>query len=142
MKNFVDLDINNKVNGVKEVNDNYVNPGNSIEITNYDSRLMGATHKGSGVFEGYYITLSTDKKAITADGIDKAIINATVYNYDDTQAINFANGIIFDENDIQNTVIPTNGIASIEFTSFVVGNFTIKTVNDVIRNGEVNIIAS
>lgn len=142
MKNFVDLDISNKVIGVKQVNNEYVNPGNSVEIANYDSRLLSTTHKGLGVFEGYYITLTADKKAILANGIDKAVITATVFNWDDTPATAFTTGIVFDVNGVQQAIIPTNGVATSEVKSSVAGTFTIKTVNNVMRNSEVIISAS
>lgn len=139
---FADLDTNNKVIGVKQVNDGFVNPGNSIETSYYDARLLGTTHKGAGVFEGYYIILTADKKAILADGVDKAVITATVFNWDDTPATTFTTGIVFGINAVQQTVIPTNGVATTEVKSSIAGNFTVKTVNDIMRNGEVIISAS
>ena len=141
MKNFADLDINNKVIGVKSVGDNYINPGNSIEIQNYDIKLMGTNYQ-NGIFQGYYITLRADKSTIIADGADKTVITARIYNYDDTSATDFATGIIFDVNGTQQIIVPTNGEAAIEFKSSVAGSYIIKTANDVMSNSEVTIIAS
>jgi hypothetical protein len=139
MKAYINLDSNNKVIGVKSVNDNY--NGDGIEIAEYNTKLYFTTYN-SGTFQGYYITLTADKSTITADGVDKAIVTASISNYDGTAATDYATGITFDVNGTQQTVIPVNGEASIEFNSSVAGSYVIKTVNDVIRNGEVTIIAS
>jgi hypothetical protein len=136
---IAEINTNNKVTEVKEVGELY--KGNGIKINSFDFKLMGTSYSG-GNFIGYYITLTVDKSTITADGVDKAVITAKTFNYDDTPATDYTTGIIFDVNGTQQTVAPVNGEATIEFKSSIAGNFTIKTVNDVIRNGEVTIIAS
>lgn len=47
---FADLDENNTVVGVKQVNDDYINPGNSIEIESFDISLLGKVYE-DGVFK-------------------------------------------------------------------------------------------
>lgn len=141
MEYFVDLDINNKINGVKQVNDDYINPGNSIEIAGYEVRLMGTTYK-SGIFEGYYITLSADKPQITANGVDTATITAKVFNYLDVAQNTFAD-IIFSCDGVQQMKPFVNGMATITITSTIAKAIDIKTLNtvDIIKNGEVIINA-
>ena len=139
MSYFVDLE-NNKVIGVKQVNAGYINPGNSIEIPEYEDKLLGTTYT-NGQFEGYYITLTADKTTITANGLDQSIITARVYDYLDNPQNVFSQPIVFDVNGQQQNISLTNGIAQITLTSAVAGIFTVKTVNSVMRNGQVEVIA-
>jgi hypothetical protein len=64
-------------------------------------------------------------------------VKATVYNYLNELQTGFTDSITFDYDGSQVTVVPVNGVATIDFTSAVPGDHVVKTVNPNIRNGEV-----
>jgi hypothetical protein len=131
--NYVQLeDVTNKVIGVSQLKGE-VNAPNMIQINEYDRRLL-ITYYSNGVFEGYYIIMTSDKLNILADGTDIATITVTIYNYLDQLATNFITNIIFEIDGTQKTVTPVDGKASITFNTSVAGTFVIKTVNDEVLN--------
>lgn len=84
--------------------------------------------------EGYGMILRT-RLAYTGTQV-----TASIYNYLDEIQTNYAEPIIFDYEGSQITATPINGVASIDFTSTVVGEHIVRTVNPNMRNGEVKII--
>lgn len=68
-------------------------------------------------------------------------VTATVKNYLGEVQTGYSTPITFDLNGTQTTATPTNGVASITVTLQAGGTYTVKTVNQGIRNGEVVINA-
>lgn len=67
-------------------------------------------------------------------------VKATVYNYLDELQTTYADTIIFEYEGSQVTATPIDGVATIDFSTTVSGEHTVKTVNTTIRNGEVIIV--
>jgi hypothetical protein len=85
----------------------------------------------------YHIKVTSNKYSIAADGIDKAIVTATLYDYLDVQQDADTRIIQFD---VDGTLVEFEaiaGMANIEVVSLKPGTINIKTVNANIRNGGV-----
>src|SRR5690606_8379646 len=77
-------------------------PNKMVEIDALDNRMLGTTYdEATGRFIGHKIVLTADKQEIAADGVDEATITATVYNWDDTVATDYAEDIVFEVDGIQ-----------------------------------------
>lgn len=76
------------------------------------------------------------KTILEYDSTNKKI-NATVYNYLDEVQTNFSESIIFDYEGSQVSIMPVNGVAEIDFNVTLAGDHTVRTVNEMINNGEV-----
>jgi hypothetical protein len=106
-----------------------------FEVRTITTETQSATEERE--IKKYHTKLTTDKTSILADGIDTATITATVYNYLGELQTTFTDPIIFEYDGQQISVTPVNGVASIDFTSKVAGEYVVRTVNSNIRNGEV-----
>ncbi|GEM_PF-2813774 len=119
-------------------------PNTMIEISELDSRQLGTWYINDQ-FVGYRIKLTTDKPEITADGQETATITATIYNWDDTIATDFAHDILFDVEGEQIPVTPTDGTVLLEYASEEPGTVTITTSNGedqyVMSNDTVEVVA-
>lgn len=133
MKIFADLDVKNIALGIKRVNDNYVNPGNSIELPNYDESILGRVYKGNGEFYPR-LTIATDKTQITANGVDTATITVTVQDTISPHAISFTvnNGTPV----VANTA---NGVATLSITTTVSGDYTVTATSDIYGTNSVTV---
>lgn len=103
-------------------------PNSMIEIPELESRHLGTWYM-NGQFVGYHIKLTADKQEIAADGLDTAMITATIYNWDQSVATDFTHDILFTVDEERIPVAPTNGVAVLEFASEEPGVVTISTVN-------------
>src|SRR5690625_5302058 len=106
-------------------------PNLIIEIPEEDSRLMGTVYNElEKVFEGYRITLTTDKAQREKGGEDTTDIVATITTWDDEPAIAFEGEITFEVDGTEISAVVSNGEAVFEFASNEVGTYEIKTVNE------------
>lgn len=88
-----------------------------------------------------YIVLTVDKPIITADGIDTAIITATVYDANDSIDTNRTNDIIFIlDGQIFNATV-SNGTASLTFNTVTTGEYYISTDNIATKNNGIKVVA-
>jgi hypothetical protein len=88
----------------------------------------------------YRVELASDRTSITANGVDKAVITARVYDY----AGAFQAGdreIVFDIEGSISLVMTVAGVATLELTSGVVGEIDVKTDMPGMQNGAVVIHA-
>jgi hypothetical protein len=100
-----------------------------------------SSHTSKVFVPKFHIKLTTDKSLILADGIDIAMITATLYNYLDEEQTTWSGDIVFDLDGVTQTVATTNGVASITFNTSVTGEYIFKTALDGIRNGEIKVVA-
>lgn len=133
MKYYADLDTNNIAYVVKQVNNEYINPGNSVEITSLDGSLLGRTYKGNGEFYPR-LTISTDKPQVTANGIDTATLTVTVQDTINPHAIFFTvnNGIPVNVNTL-------NGMATLPITTTLIGDYVITATSDLYGTNSVTV---
>lgn len=130
---------NNKCVGVSQLNE-VVEDNSLMILENYDTRLLNCDYI-NGNFEGYYTKLSTDKNTILSDGIDKAIIVAEVYNYLDEQQLEFTGEVVFELDGEQIIKQAVDGIATIEFSTSLVGEYMIKSNINNYRTSELKVVA-
>lgn len=139
MQNFyVQVDVNTKmVYGISSLSGE-VNEPHMIPITDWDRRLIKTTYKSDGTFEGYYIELTSSKPECFVN--EEITITAKVNTWDGIQAVNYATPIKFVVEGQTTEVTPTDGEATIPFSSEVPGEFVVKTENEGLqRNGEVKV---
>ncbi len=80
MRYFADIDTNKKCYCVKEVNDNYINDENSIEIDFKDESLLNRIHNVGKDF--YSLTqIVADKLQIKSDGVEISTITSDFLDY-------------------------------------------------------------
>lgn len=139
MNHFVHLTPDNKVyaDGSSE--------NDIVKVPALDTRLHGTTYDPvTGTFSGHKIVLTVDKPQITADGIDTAIITATVKNWDDAPS-NAIPSIIFQVDGVaQPPVATTNGVAELVFGSLEPKTHSITTANTdamLMSNGSVSVVS-
>lgn len=137
---YAQLGATGKVHTVCELNNRMV------EIETNDARLIGTIYdEATGQFVGYRIELTADKSEVIADGVEEALITATVYNWDGAIAESYAGEITFEVSGIQVGEPVVNGVASIPFSSAEAGTYTIQTVNsdaELLSNGRVEVLAN
>ncbi|MTK11095.1 MAG: hypothetical protein F8N39_03050 [Clostridiaceae bacterium] len=78
------------------------------------------------------------KTKLVYDSVAKKV-KATIYNYLDEVQTDFNEDIIFSFEGNIVTVTPSLGVSEIDFNINVAGVHIVKTVNEIIENGEVNI---
>lgn len=92
------------------------------------------TGKQIAIVETYHDLLYHTK--LTYDQANNKVY-AAIHDFKDVLQASFAEPIIFELEGVKQEVVPIYGVAQIDFVSEVPGNYTIRTINPSMRNGEV-----
>lgn len=85
----------------------------------------------------FHIKLSTNKNIILSDGLDKVLVVAEIYNYENIFQSDNDSIVVFEMGNEKVEVQAVKGKANIEITSSRIGEIKIKASSDGMREGEI-----
>lgn len=88
----------------------------------------------------YYLRLETDKNTVLANGKDYLVITASILNLDDEVQSEWQEDIVFMMNEETLNVPVNNGIATMNFSSDLVGEFTITATTPNCSDSDVKVV--
>lgn len=89
----------------------------------------------------FHIKVTTDKEKIVADGIDTATIKAEIFDYQNNFINTFNDSIYFELDGNVQEIKASKGIASILFSSAVIGEYEINVSVPSYRGGNIKVVA-